>query len=174
MRASKSKKPLSRQSPLQVEEALEISESFSALFAKLSDPSPQAYARLTAQMDGILTESKGPITNSPAALYRTGRALYYGDQPTMKELGASLGIPSYAATRMIEWWVENGLAERLADPADRRIVRIQLTDNGRRFHEAAEGFTYDVIANMLECLSDDERATLVALLSKVASHLKAS
>ncbi len=155
------------------EEALEASEFLSALFAKLSDPKPDEYARLMARLDGVVDPAKPPITNSPAAVYRTGRTLYYGSKPTMKELSGALGIPAYATTRMIEWWVKNGLAERLPNPNDRRVVRIGLTEDGRRFHEAAEGFSCNVIEGMLDCLTDAERDTFIELLAKVASNLKA-
>jgi len=159
---------------LKKKESLEISESFSAIFSKLSDPSPEAFARLKDRLDGIVDPAKPPITNSPAAIYRAGRLLYYGENPTMKALGTALGIPAYATTRLIEWWVENGLAERLPEPGDRRVVRIGLTEDGKKFQEAAEGFSWKVIQGMLGCLTDEERDTFVELLAKVASNLKPS
>ncbi len=47
------------------EEALEASEFLSALFAKLSDPKPDEYARLMARLDGVVDPTKPPPRTLP-------------------------------------------------------------------------------------------------------------
>jgi DNA-binding MarR family transcriptional regulator len=55
---------------------------------------------------------------------------------TMGELARGLGIRVNAATGLADRLVQHGLLERQADPADRRLVRLRLTESGRRAREA--------------------------------------
>ena len=92
----------------------------------------------------------------------------------MGELSQALSVPLYTATRMVDSLVENGLAERLPDPDDRRIVRVTLTDDGLRFHEAIESRITKDIQKIMACLTPEEQDILMALLRKVTASLKES
>jgi DNA-binding MarR family transcriptional regulator len=64
-------------------------------------------------------------------------------------------------------------ARRLSDPDDRRIVRVVLTDSGRRIHDIMEDFLGQHARMILACLTAKERIILLTLLGKVASTLEA-
>lgn len=51
---------------------------------------------------------------------------------TMGRLSERLGVRQNALTQVADRLIGQGLAERLGDPSDRRIVRLRLTEPGRR------------------------------------------
>ncbi|MCY3560069.1 MAG: MarR family transcriptional regulator [bacterium] len=55
----------------------------------------------------------------------------------MGAIAGALGIAVSATTTVVDRLVERGLAERLSDPKDRRVVICGLTDQGR---QAADRF----------------------------------
>ena len=56
---------------------------------------------------------------------------------TMGELARALHVTLGAATGLVDRLLQQGLVARLPDPRDRRLVRLQLTEAGRRAHLTA-------------------------------------
>jgi len=87
---------------------------------------------------------------------------------TMNELAREQRCALSTATAMVDRLIKMGLAARIADEADRRVVRITMTATGaaltQRFAEAKRRAMLDV----LSALDDDEVSTLVTLLRKLA------
>jgi DNA-binding MarR family transcriptional regulator len=75
---------------------------------------------------------------------------------------------------MVDSLVATGLADRLSDPDDRRVVRVTLTEDGRRLHQAIEAHVAQSIQRIMACLTPEEQDILITLLRKVASSLKES
>lgn len=50
---------------------------------------------------------------------------------TVRGMAAALNISKPAITRALDRLAKEGLAARVVDPADRRSVHVQLTENGR-------------------------------------------
>ena len=63
---------------------------------------------------------------------------------------------------------EIGYVERRRDPADRRRHVVELTDQGRGALERAERAQESLGDELFAALSDEQRATLRTLLSRVA------
>ena len=143
---------------------------FSAVSARLVDPPPDELALIEAQYGKILPPDRTPAVN-PSNLYRTAKTLYPEKALTMGELSQAIEVPTYTATRIVNWWVDNGLAERLPDQRDRRVMRIILTQKGRRFHEAMADSYSRGFQKVIRCLTDKERRTFIALLGKLVSNL---
>lgn len=100
--------------------------------------------------------------------YRVGVVLTHRREPlTMSELSEALAVPMSTATRIVDWLVESGYAERLPDPDDRRIVRVGLTATGCQVHQTYNEFIRRQIDRILLRLSAQERLELVRLLQKV-------
>ncbi|MFA6000725.1 MAG: MarR family transcriptional regulator [Thermoleophilia bacterium] len=89
--------------------------------------------------------------------------------PTMGDLSSHLSMPHATMTRLVDWWVGKGLAERLADPSDRRVIRVTLTDSGGKFHEVLRELATKQAKNILGSLTDKEQATFIDLLKKLTS-----
>ena len=54
---------------------------------------------------------------------------------TQLDLARAVGIEGPTLTRHLDGLEESGLVERHRDKADRRAVRVELTDAGRRLHK---------------------------------------
>lgn len=92
--------------------------------------------------------------------------------PTMGNMSSALGITLSAATRLVAGLVENGYAERLADPEDRRIVRVTLTDKGREVFKALSDLITHRAGLVLKRFTEEERILLILLLRKLTKNLK--
>ncbi len=67
----------------------------------------------------------------PPPQMRTLFRLRYGGDLTMNEVARSLGVAMSTATQLADRLERLGLVERKADPGDRRVVRLALTETGR-------------------------------------------
>jgi len=104
--------------------------------------------------------------------YNISYQLYQKDSLTMGELSQALAVPMSTATGMVDWMVKEGYTARLPDPADRRKVRVSLTDTGKNLYEALRGNMIRHIERFLSCLTEEEQATMVTLFHKIATNTK--
>jgi DNA-binding MarR family transcriptional regulator len=88
-----------------------------------------------------------------------------GARPTT--IAERLHVAPRSATDVIDALVSKGLATRVPDPADRRAVRIHLTDEGRGALTRADVARDRIHAQAFGVLTELERTQLVALLRKV-------
>lgn len=137
-------------------------------------PPPDEVLQLATQLEGAQFKDKPHLIFNPVAFRRIGSFLHQNPGSTMGQLSQAISVPLYTATRMVDSLVENGLADRLSDPDDRRIVRVILTDNGLRFYEAMEARLAQNFQKTMACLTPEEQRVLIALLHKVAASLKES
>lgn len=56
----------------------------------------------------------------------------YGSPPSMAELARRLEVVPRAVTTLVDGLEANGTVRRVPDPDNRRVIRIELTDEGRR------------------------------------------
>jgi DNA-binding MarR family transcriptional regulator len=90
---------------------------------------------------------------------------------TMGELSDALGIPLSTATRLVNRLDSGGYVKRLTDPRDHRIVRIVLTDEGKRLYKTIHDFAQQRVQAALHHFTTQERKVLVALLQKTVTAL---
>lgn len=90
---------------------------------------------------------------------------------TMRELAAELGVGESAATAVSDRLVRQGLVERMSDPHDRRIVRLELSKSGANLVERLQESAGRKVAAMLEVLSDTQLAWFVDILETLTSSL---
>lgn len=110
-----------------------------------------------------------PLQMTPAQS-RALRIIARADGPIrMGEIAARLDVVPRSATGLVEALETAGLVERTVDPANRRSVLVNLSDQGQgilRDMADARAATAEVVFGVLD---DDERATLAALLGRVVS-----
>ena len=87
---------------------------------------------------------------------------------SMGELAARRGMAVNSATALVERLVHAGLAERMADAADRRVVRVRLTAAGERLRDAIAEVRRAEYLRLLEQLSPEERERLAAAIPALA------
>jgi DNA-binding MarR family transcriptional regulator len=105
---------------------------------------------------------------SPAGLSLTAAATLASLDRTgpsrLTELAAREGVTQPAMTQLIARLSEQGLTARAADPADGRVVRVQLTDAGRDLIATRRMVRAERVSGLLTSLTPAERAALIAAL----------
>lgn len=140
--------------------------------ARLTSPPDEEIEYMRKQLGKALSRKIPAFSGTPGSFFNLSSTLYYSDNLTMGELSQVLSVPLSTATRMVDWWVENKFASRSSDPDDRRVVRVSLTDTGRKLHKLVEKMISESAQQCLNCLTLEEQNTLLTLIRKVAQGLK--
>jgi DNA-binding MarR family transcriptional regulator len=90
---------------------------------------------------------------------------------SQSELADMMEIEKAPAGKIVDRLQERGWVERRADPVDRRINRIFLTERGQRVFDVISPIARATVADAVADLSDYEIASLVQLLGRVKSRL---
>lgn len=90
---------------------------------------------------------------------------------TMSELSSDLDVPLSTATRIVDGLVRGGMAERVNDASDRRIVRVGMSRNGRELYETGIAYNKQRIAKLLKDFTEAEQAQLLSLMNKLLEAL---
>ena len=85
-------------------------------------------------------------------------------------IGKKIGLTSGSITAAVDRAEAKKWVTRLPDPDDRRVVRIDLTDEGRQVIEASLRKHAAVLEEAATILDAEERATLIKLLKKIGFH----
>jgi len=134
---------------------------------------PEDLTRLKERLGELHPEGGAKRAADYDLFYRVGIVLARSKEPmTMSELSEALAVPLSTATRMVDWLVKSDYVERLPDPDDRRIVRVRLTETGRKLYTAINDFLRQRVEQILSRFTVQERESLVALLRKVADTLE--
>jgi len=75
-------------------------------------------------------------------------------------------------TEALDGMERDGLIVRAADPGDRRVKRVAITDAGARTVAAGEPLRKRLLSEQLDGLNEDERARLAALLGRLVETLE--
>jgi DNA-binding MarR family transcriptional regulator len=90
------------------------------------------------------------------------------NQGTLAEM---LEVEPITLGRMIDRLQEADLAERRADPADRRAWRIFLTGKGEALLDHLRPFGRETLTQALGGVSEEDRKQLIATLTRVRANL---
>ncbi|WP_374984109.1 MarR family winged helix-turn-helix transcriptional regulator [Streptomyces fradiae] len=103
------------------------------------------------------------ITPAQSRLLRT--VAHYESPPRMADLAERLEVVPRAVTSLVDGLEASGRVRRAPDPANRRVVRIELTDEGRatlkRLRSARRAAAEDILAP----LTAEQREVLGGLLA---------
>ncbi|WP_419992639.1 MarR family winged helix-turn-helix transcriptional regulator [Streptomyces boninensis] len=100
--------------------------------------------------------------------YALLRFLAAEDGALQRELSERLGYDPSAIVSLVDDLERLGLAVRTASPTDRRSRIVALTDKGRDTLRDTDKGSHRVTDELLAPLHPDERATLQALLLRIA------
>jgi DNA-binding MarR family transcriptional regulator len=87
----------------------------------------------------------------------------------MSELAHELDISEPASTALADRLVRGGLVDRQADPADRRIVRLELSPTGHDLMSRWGSHRRRVITTAFEVLSDRQLAAFIDIMETLAA-----
>jgi DNA-binding MarR family transcriptional regulator len=78
----------------------------------------------------------------------------------ISEIGRRLGISSPNMTPLIDRLIEKGYAERLLDSKDRRVIKIGISEKGKRFVANRRRIARNTIKKNLSTLGSEDLAVL--------------
>jgi DNA-binding MarR family transcriptional regulator len=122
----------------------------------------QSTGGAAASTHGVDGPGKGQQI-SPHAI-RAVIHLYQHGERTIGELAAGLGISMGWASRVVTELGQSGLAERVVDPNDRRVVRVSLAAPALKIVEQAYRWRGDAIERALAGFGAGERAAVQRFL----------
>ncbi len=94
-----------------------------------------------------------------------------GAELTMGELSERLGVTCSTVTDLIDRMERAGLAERVRDEADRRVVRVKITGGGKAVLSRVRERRRRYLGRVLAAMTEEEQSTLRDLLARVHSLL---
>ncbi|MET9732625.1 MarR family transcriptional regulator [Streptomyces sp. NPDC006458] len=102
------------------------------------------------------------ITPAQSRLLRT--LAHFGSPPRMADLAERLEVVPRAVTTLVDGLEASGRVRRVPDPSNRRVIRIEVTDDGRKalreLREARRAAAEEILAP----LTGQQRAVLRGLL----------
>ncbi|GHH93338.1 MarR family winged helix-turn-helix transcriptional regulator [Streptomyces capillispiralis] len=112
------------------------------------------------------------ITPAQSRLLRT--LTHYGSPPRMADLAERLEVVPRAVTTLVDGLEANGKVRRVPDPANRRVIRIELTDDGRAALRELRTARRSAAEEILAPLGDEQRAVLGDLLNSLVDGAAAT
>jgi DNA-binding MarR family transcriptional regulator len=104
----------------------------------------------------------GELSN---ARFEMLHAVFHSGAQPMKVIAEYLGVTPRSVTDMADALVAEGYLARSLDPADRRVVRLELTELGMSVMATERRKRIAEAAVRFERLTDKERIELAAILS---------
>lgn len=89
----------------------------------------------------------------------------------VSEISGRLNVTSPTVTQHINSLEAQGLVERRSDPADRRIVRVRLTEQGGMYIQRINEARLRMFVGLVEHLGEEESLRLAELLGKASDYL---
>ncbi|WP_379130110.1 MarR family winged helix-turn-helix transcriptional regulator [Paenibacillus sp. sgz500958] len=85
----------------------------------------------------------------------------------VSEISRFLGLTPPTVTQLVNSLEAKGMVERQADPSDRRVVRIMLTEQGKAITLKAKNHLDESLSRLVEYLGEEDSNKLADLLLKV-------
>ena len=92
---------------------------------------------------------------------------------TQSEIADQLAVQGATVTNMLQRMEEADLVDRRRDPDDNRLVRVYLTDTGRKQERAITEQFMKVEDAIFEGLNPNERMVLRQTLNKMLNNMNA-
>lgn len=122
--------------------------------------------RLTRRVHGIqkrqLHERGLGVTPAQSRLLRI--LAHWETPPRMADLAERLEVVPRAVTTLVDGLEASGKVRRVPDPANRRVIRIELTEDGLKTLQGLREVRRAAAEEILAPLTDDQRDVLGGLL----------
>ena len=91
---------------------------------------------------------------------------------TLKELEEQFCAAQSTVAGLVARLEKKGLVEGFVDPSDKRVKRVRLTEAGLNMHRTCHQDVVDSEKRLVGQLTEEERASFLALLRKVYDAIK--
>ncbi|MEI6127088.1 MAG: MarR family transcriptional regulator [Pseudomonadota bacterium] len=121
-----------------------------------------------------MVKSGNKFTEIPFSLSQMkALAAFHEDrQYTMGELSKNALVKMPSMTEMVDRLEADGIMQRVRDTTDRRVVKVSLTEKGKKIHDKMVGMRREELSNMFGQLSALDQNELILALRKVSTVLK--
>ncbi|MGR8011903.1 MarR family winged helix-turn-helix transcriptional regulator [Streptomyces hypolithicus] len=131
--------------------------------------------RLTRRLHRIQRLQMEPIGITPAQ-FRLLRTVSQYDMhreqpPRMADLARRLDVVPRAVTTLVDGLEASDRVRRVPDPANRRVIRIELTETGRATLRSLRSARRYAAEDILAPLTDEQREVLGGLLSALVDGI---
>lgn len=127
----------------------------------VEDQAAELESLLPALMRRLLTlDPSHPVSELPLTQLRVCIVLQSGARP-MSEVSEELGISVSAATQVADRLERAGLVERVAEPEDRRLRMLRLTERGSSMMRSRRELRVRRALDALNLLSAETREDLI-------------
>jgi DNA-binding MarR family transcriptional regulator len=92
----------------------------------------------------------------------------------VSELSEILWVTTPTVTQLINGLEAGGYVRRGADPGDRRVVLVELTEKGEEAVGKARARTIAYLSGLVEHLGEEDTRELIRILSRVFGYLSAN
>ncbi|AXE76559.1 MarR family winged helix-turn-helix transcriptional regulator [Streptomyces atratus] len=127
--------------------------------------------RVTRRLQRIQSRQLEPIGITPAQFRLLRTVAHYDGPPRMADLAQRLDVVPRAVTSLVDGLEASGRVRRAPDPDSRRVVRIEITEEGlatlRSLRDARRAAAEEILAP----LAADQREVLGGLLSALVNGM---
>jgi DNA-binding MarR family transcriptional regulator len=131
----------------------------------------RAFNRYYTNVIGLLDQH---YLDSPFSLIE-GRVLYeiaHIENCSAKKIREKISIDEGYLSRIIDKFIQKGLVTKCPSLEDRRLHIISLTEKGQQEFASLNEHSDILITQMIEKLSEPERAELVSMMEKIHAMLE--
>ena len=93
-------------------------------------------------------------------------------QMMMTEIAEEAMLSLSTVTGLMDNLVAKALVRRERSELDRRVVRIELTDEGRKMYQQSLDFRSNLVHSMLASLEKQEQDALISLFRKISERVE--
>ena len=122
---------------------------------------PQWYCYIAKPFKALLAEDVS------LNMYYCIRILGVRPNLTMSELARWMQISKQQMTKLVDRMIVRGFVERVSDPDDRRIIRLQLTDHAQEYSDRFLMQDAAYYRNFFDSMPEDDRAEFAHALESI-------
>ncbi|MFI0740654.1 MarR family transcriptional regulator [Streptomyces sp. NPDC021100] len=123
--------------------------------------------RLTRRLNRAQKRYLDPVGITPAQSRLLRSVAHCEEPPRMADLAELLEVVPRAVTTLVDALEANGAVRRVPDPSNRRVIRIELTEQGRETLRAMREARRAAVEEILSPLTAEQRDLLGGLLGEL-------
>ncbi|MGX1481783.1 DNA-binding MarR family transcriptional regulator [Streptomyces griseus] len=127
--------------------------------------------RLTRRLQRIQSRQLEPIGITPAQFRLLRTTAHYEGAPRMADLAERLDVVPRAVTTLVDGLEAIGRVRRAPDPTNRRVVRIEITEEGRAVLRSMRAARKAAAEEILAPLTAEQREVLGGLLTALVDGM---
>lgn len=124
------------------------------------------------RMDQVLRDSVLRKLDLTYAHFRVLQVLFDNDGQQIGDIARSIVMRQPALSRVVDQMEARKLVQRRQDKDDSRYMRVYLTKTGKRHYEQAWPSAHEIMTYALEVATEEERALLCDVLTRMDNHMQ--